>query len=343
MSNESSAKISTHDIEEFSKSTTCSKDLSSFVEPLQLLETSNEDEQNPSKRRKTEDSLNDLANDSNEFVKNDTFLEKTPSEKDNSPIVQFSSVHPTIDVISRTTLPLDTPHADLLEFKYPSEIINQPIYNALNSKKRKSTWDTFSYSIWAAYLKIFTCPESGGRAVNPKLSLSSDILINKSIEKQRLWKSLDIRNFMKENIDKFMSNEYRIVGLEDKETDSGIKLYAHLVNRDLINEKINEEINKDEIKESKWAVEKFLGFRFDQTAYEFRYQVKFFEDKKTYSYASRDLDNASMKEEYRAEGMNKRTMKKYKDIPRANVDHLENLPIAHICKTMDESRKRKNK
>ena len=276
-------------------------------------------------------------------MKNDTFLEKTPSEKDKSPIVQFSSVHPTIDVISRTTLPLDTPHADLLEFKYPSEIINQPMYNALNSKKRKSTWDTFSYSIWAAYLKIFTCPESGGRAVNPKLSLSSDILINKSIEKQRLWKSLDIRNFMKENIDKFMSNEYRIVGLEDKETDSGIKLYAHLVNRDLINEKINEEINKDEIKESKWAVEKFLGFRFDQTAYEFRYQVKFFEDKKTYSYASRDLDNASMKEEYRAEGMNKRSMKKYKDIPRANVDHLENLPIAHICKTMDQSRKRKNK
>ena len=50
-----------------------------------------------------------------------------------------------------------------------------------------------------------------------------------------------------------------------------------------------------------------------------------------------------MKEEYRAEGMNKRSMKKYKDIPRANVDHLENLPIAHICKTVDESRKRKNK
>ena len=32
-------------------------------------------------------------------------------------------------------------------------------------------------------------------------------------------------------------------------------------------------------------------------------------------------------------------MKKYEDIPRANVDHLDNLPMAHICKTEDESRK----
>ena len=84
-----------------------------------------------------------------------------------------------------------------------------------------------------------------GRVFNPKFSLFFDILINKSIERQRLWKILDIRNFMKENIDKFMSNDNRKIGLDDKETDLGIKLYVHLVNRDLINNQIDEEMNKD--------------------------------------------------------------------------------------------------
>ena len=55
-----------------------------------------------------------------------------------------------------------------------------------------------------------------------------------------------------------MSNEYRIVGLEDKETDSGAKLYVHLVNRYLIKKQIDEMINEDKIKELRWVVKSFL-------------------------------------------------------------------------------------
>ena len=50
-----------------------------------------------------------------------------------------------------------------------------------------------------------------------------------------------------------------------------------------------------------------------------------------------------MKESYRAECMQKRSMKKYEKIPRANVKHLENLPIIHVCDSEKKSRNQKRK
>ena len=328
---------SKQDSKQFSINITASNNLSSFVEPLQMIETSKEDESKPTKIFNSNDSFENVEakkdncllinkvspNEPPLDISKPSLLDQIISEL--IPEVHNSSIPLPLKLVPLEIISLETQNTVLKTFldKYPTDLIEQPNFNRLSRKDRKIRWDAFCYSVWPVYLKIFSEPESEVRKVNNKITLFPNILPDKTLEKKRFWNSPDVRFFMENNIDKFMSKEYRIVALEDKETYSGVKFYFHLVNRESIEDKIDQETKEDEIKEGKWIVEKFIGFRFNEARNEFRYQVKFADEYKTYSYASRDLDNAEMKESYRAECMQKRCMKKYEKIPRANVKHLK--------------------
>ena len=203
-----------------------------------------------------------------------------PNHKDEIISELFSEVHNStiplpLKLVPLEIIPLKTQNPESKTFldKNPTYLIDQPSFNKLPRKDRKIRWDAFCYSVWAVYLKIFSEPESEVRKVNNKITLFPNILPDKTLEKKRFWNSPDVRFFMENNIDKFMSKEYRIVALEDKETYSGVKFYFHLVNRESIEDKIDQETKEDEIKEGKWIVEKFIGFRFNEARNEFRYQV----------------------------------------------------------------------
>ena len=130
-------------------------------------------------------------------------------------------------------------------------------------------------------------------------------------QRDTLLSYADVVDFMHENIDNYITKQYLLVGLEDVNAESGVKFYLEPRDEVAIQEKV-----ANAIEDARQPVERFTGMRFDKKINGFKYGLKFENYKKTYSYASADIENGPMKEEFRNKCLEKRTLKKYKNHKR---------------------------